>query len=68
MGCSGGGGTGKQGNGWLRARVRAGNSTARPGHEHTRGGWCGGSARLLVAHDKGGSRQGTWAQLLVAHG
>ena len=49
--CSGGGGTGRQGNGRLRARVRAGHSTARPGHEHVCGGWCGGRALLLVVHD-----------------
>ena len=50
VGCSGGGGTGRQGNGRLRAWVRAGHSMARPGHEHARSGWCGGRAQLLVSH------------------
>ena len=56
--CSGGDGTGRQGNRRVRARVRAGHSTARPGHEHAHGGWCGGRARLLVVHGKGGSGGG----------
>ena len=51
VGCIGGGGIGRQGNGRLRARVRVGHNTARPGHEHASGCWCRGRARLLVSHD-----------------
>ena len=59
LGCANGGGTGS-GLQWgrrhcwdrardtltcLRARVRAGHGTVRPGNEHARCGWCGGRAQ-----------------------